>query len=75
MIYKVPVHNEQAFFYAIILGRDLNIVFMGTPDFAVPSLKILLDNGFNIVGVITSPENLSENQIYPFFAYQQFEFL
>lgn len=55
----MPVHNEQAFFYAIILGRELNIVFMGTPDFAVPSLKILLDNGFNIVGVITSPDKPS----------------
>lgn len=29
---------------------------MGTPDFAVPSLKILVDNGYNIVGVITSTD-------------------
>jgi len=29
---------------------------MGTPDFAVESLKILVENSFNIVGVITSPD-------------------
>ncbi len=34
----------------------MKIVFMGTPDFAVPSLKILLDNGYDIVGVITATD-------------------
>jgi len=34
----------------------MNIVFMGTPDFAVPSLDILHKNGFNIVGVVTSTD-------------------
>ncbi|MDQ3190573.1 MAG: methionyl-tRNA formyltransferase [Bacteroidota bacterium] len=34
----------------------LRIVFMGTPDFAVASLDILLKNKFNIVGVITAPD-------------------
>ena len=29
---------------------------MGTPEFAVPSLKALLDNGYNIVGVVTQPD-------------------
>lgn len=29
---------------------------MGTPDFAVTSLKALLDNGMNVVGVITAPD-------------------
>ncbi len=32
----------------------MRIVFMGTPDFAVPSLKILLDNGYEVVGVVTA---------------------
>ncbi len=32
------------------------IVFMGTPQIAVASLKALLDAGFNVVGVITSPD-------------------
>lgn len=36
--------------------NHLRIVFMGTPDFAVPSLKILLDNKVNVVAVITAPD-------------------
>ncbi|WP_445956957.1 methionyl-tRNA formyltransferase [Yeosuana sp.] len=35
--------------------RDLRIVFMGTPDFAVATLKALVENHYNIVGVITAP--------------------
>ncbi len=31
---------------------------MGTPDFAVPSLKILLETGYEIVGVITSTDKM-----------------
>lgn len=34
----------------------MRIVFMGTPDFAVESLKILVENNYNIVGVITMPD-------------------
>lgn len=37
-------------------GTDLRIVFMGTPDFAVASLKRLVENNYNIVGVITAPD-------------------
>jgi methionyl-tRNA formyltransferase len=37
-------------------GKNLRIVFMGTPDFAVASLKALFDGGYNIVGVITAPD-------------------
>ena len=36
--------------------RDLRIVFMGTPDFAVGILKKLLKEEKNIVGVITAPD-------------------
>ena len=36
--------------------RDLRIVFMGTPDFAVEILKSLVENKYNIVGVITAPD-------------------
>ncbi|WP_242206159.1 methionyl-tRNA formyltransferase [Aestuariivivens insulae] len=36
--------------------RDLRIVFMGTPDFAVTTLKTLVENKYNIVGVITAPD-------------------
>jgi methionyl-tRNA formyltransferase len=36
--------------------KDLRIVFMGTPDFAVAALKILVEHNYNIVGVITAPD-------------------
>ena len=36
--------------------KDLRIVFMGTPDFAVTILKHLVDNKYNVVGVITAPD-------------------
>ncbi len=36
--------------------RDLRIVFMGTPDFAVASLDALIKAKFNVVGVITAPD-------------------
>ena len=36
--------------------EDLRIVFMGTPEIAVASLKAILENGFNVVGVITAPD-------------------
>lgn len=36
--------------------RDLRIVYMGTPDFAVPGLKKLVENNFNVVAVITAPD-------------------
>lgn len=34
----------------------MNIVFMGTPDFAVPSLEALIEQGYNVVGVVTQPD-------------------
>lgn len=36
--------------------KDLRIVFMGTPDFAVAGLKKLVESKHNIVGVITAPD-------------------
>lgn len=36
--------------------KDLRIVFMGTPEFAVAILKGLLDENYNVVGVITAPD-------------------
>lgn len=36
--------------------EDLKIVFFGTPDFAVESLRRLVEGGFNIVGVVTMPD-------------------
>ena len=34
----------------------MRIVFMGTPDFAVESLKTLVENNYQVVGVITMPD-------------------
>ena len=34
----------------------MKIVFMGTPEFAVPSLKALCENGYDVVGVFTQPD-------------------
>jgi len=36
--------------------KEIRIVFMGTPDFAVESLKALVENGYQVVAVITSPD-------------------
>lgn len=36
--------------------EDLRIVFMGTPDFAVATLRSLVEKGYNVVGVITAPD-------------------
>lgn len=36
--------------------KDLQIVFMGTPDFAVTILKQLITNNYNVVGVVTAPD-------------------
>lgn len=35
---------------------DLRIVFMGTPEFAVETLKALIDNAYNVVAVVTQPD-------------------
>lgn len=36
--------------------EDLRIVFMGTPEFAVETLKALIDNHYNVVAVVTQPD-------------------
>ncbi|HSU28773.1 MAG TPA: methionyl-tRNA formyltransferase, partial [Chitinophagaceae bacterium] len=36
--------------------KDLRVVFMGTPEFAVPSLEALVKAKSNVVGVITAPD-------------------
>ena len=36
--------------------KELRIVYMGTPDFAVESLRALVEGGYNVVGVITMPD-------------------
>ena len=37
---------------------SLRIVFMGTPEFAVPSLNVLVENGYDVAGVVTATDKL-----------------
>jgi methionyl-tRNA formyltransferase len=39
-----------------MLSRSMRIVFMGTPEFAVPSLEALLQSEDTVVGVVTQPD-------------------
>ena len=34
----------------------MRVLFMGTPDFAVPTLKALCENEYDVIGVITQPD-------------------
>ena len=36
--------------------KDLRIIFMGTPEFAVETLQALLANDYNVVAVVTQPD-------------------
>lgn len=48
--------------------KDLRIVFMGTPEFAVESLKSLVEGGYNVVGVVTAvdkPVGRHRNTLVP----------
>lgn len=38
------------------MNKNPKIIFMGTPDFAVPSLKSLLKHGYNVAHVVTQPD-------------------
>ncbi len=37
-------------------NNDLRIVFMGTPEFAVETLRMLVENDYNVVAVVTQPD-------------------
>jgi methionyl-tRNA formyltransferase len=38
------------------MKQNLRIIFMGTPEFAVPSLQILVENGYSVLAVVTAPD-------------------
>lgn len=51
----------------------MNIVFMGTPDFSIPSLKILLESKHKILAVVTQPDKeRGRGQKVTFTAVKQF---
>ena len=37
-------------------SKELRIVFMGTPEFAVAALRSLVESGYNVVAVVTAPD-------------------
>lgn len=50
--------------------KSLRIVFFGTPEFAVSSLRSIVEEGYNVVGVVTSTDkpagrgrNISESEV------------
>src|SRR5215213_8625803 len=50
---------QTSHFTFLILNSLMRLVFMGTPDFAVPSLQVLIDGGDPVVGVFTQPDQPS----------------
>lgn len=38
------------------MKQDLRIIFMGTPEFAVPSLQVLVENHYQVMAVVTAPD-------------------
>ena len=43
-------------FFSIMEKKDLRIVYMGTPEFAVAPLKALVEGAYNVVAVVTMPD-------------------
>jgi methionyl-tRNA formyltransferase len=41
--------------------NDLRIVFLGTPDFAVESLRRIVDGGYNVVGLTSRPDAVTNS--------------
>jgi methionyl-tRNA formyltransferase len=39
-----------------VQNKELRIIYMGTPEFAVPALEKLVENDWNVVAVITAPD-------------------
>ena len=38
----------------------MRVVFMGTPDFAVPTLEKIISDGHGVVGVVTQPDKCKD---------------
>ena len=60
---KIPLARSEKFGVNLhskttqsMTKKELRIVFMGTPEFAVASLKALVEGGYHVVGVITTPD-------------------
>jgi methionyl-tRNA formyltransferase len=54
---SIPELNiKQGITFTPVIERNLRIIFMGTPGFAVPSLQFLLEAGYPVVAVVTAPD-------------------
>ena len=45
--------------------ENIRIVFMGTPEFAVESLKALVENGYNVAAVLDDVQQVYQEQLQP----------
>lgn len=52
----MTAYNDETLLHPLVGAGGLRIVFMGTPEFAVESLKILVEDKYNVVGVVTMPD-------------------
>ncbi len=49
-------YASTLFVVPLKMKKDLRIIYMGTPEFAVPALELLVGQGLNVVAVITAPD-------------------
>ena len=56
MYYTLDACTYKPFKEHIMTKEELRIIYMGTPEFAVEALDRLVTGGYNIVGVITTPD-------------------
>jgi len=57
LTYKgVQMLQSFGIFFSIMEKKDLRIVYMGTPEFAVAPLQALVEGSFNVVAVVTMPD-------------------
>ena len=59
---KKPVSNKLEFNQKVIDNSAPRILFLGTPDFAVESLKQIVQTGYNVVGVISQPDRETDRK-------------
>lgn len=50
------IKSPGFFIFTPMEKHQLRIVFMGTPDFAVATLRAIIEGGYHVVGVITAPD-------------------
>ncbi len=43
----------------MMMKHSIKLLFMGTPEFALPSLKMLIEEGYNICGVFSQPDRVA----------------